>query len=82
MSAWPVENQEIMETQSLPDTMNFNSGLVDGSPGFRAFGAIKLYQQFGAGGELENQAGTAPRSARRRGNDVRRKVTIEKFQPV
>ena len=82
MSYWPVADQEIMEIQSLPDTMNFNSGLVDGSPGFRAVGSLKLYQQFGAGGELENQAGTARRSARRRGNDVRRKVTIEKFQPV
>ena len=71
-----------MEIQSLPDTMNFNSALVDGSLGFRAVDAIKLYQQFRAGGELENQAGTARRSARRRGNDVRKKVTIGKFQPV
>ena len=68
MSHWPIENQEIVEIQSLPDTTNFNSGLVDGSLSFRAVGAIKLYQQFGAGGELENQAGTAQRSVSRRSN--------------
>lgn len=55
MPSPPVDNQQIKEIQELPDTMNFNSGLVDGSLGFHAVGAIKLYQQFGAGGELENR---------------------------